>query len=187
MDPREYVHRPLELQKVLWPGVMLYSKQREIVQSVWENDETYVPAGNMLGKDYIAGLLILLFFLTRTPCRIVTTSAKADHLRALWGEIHGFIRSCRYPLSAEQGGPLIVQIGQLKKVVGGGVCPKSYVIGMVASPDSIAAMQGHHVADVGDGVPRTLFVCDESSSVRDEYLTMANTWMNRAFIFGNTW
>jgi hypothetical protein len=32
-----------------------------------------------------------------------------------------------------------------------------------------------------------MFVSDESSSVPDEYYTMASTWANRIFAFGNTW
>jgi len=72
-------------------------------------------------------------------------------------------------------------------MVGRSKCKKSYIKGMVAAPDSIAAMQGHHIAATGDDIPRTLFLSDESSSVPDSYYTMASTWANRAFIFGNTW
>jgi hypothetical protein len=58
---------------------------------------------------------------------------------------------------------------------------------MVASPDSMAAMQGHHIARTNDRIPRTLFVSDESSSVPDDYWRMASTWMQRALVIGNTW
>ena len=40
---------PLDLQRLCWPDVTFYSKQKEIIDSVRWNDETYVPAGNMLG------------------------------------------------------------------------------------------------------------------------------------------
>lgn len=40
---------PLKLAKALWPNVTFYKQQREIIYSVAENDETFVPAGNMLG------------------------------------------------------------------------------------------------------------------------------------------
>ena len=40
---------PIAFQKLLWPQVTFYDKQREIIYSVEDNDETYVPAGNMLG------------------------------------------------------------------------------------------------------------------------------------------
>lgn len=41
---------PMQLCKLLWPGVYMYKKQREIIYSVMENDVTVVPAGNMLGE-----------------------------------------------------------------------------------------------------------------------------------------
>jgi hypothetical protein len=179
---------PLAFKDLLWPGVYFYSRQREAIYSFVENDVTTVPAGNMLGKDFVAGFLVLYFFMTRRPCRIVTTSAKDDHLRVLWGEIGNFVQTAAYPLLQKDGGPLILNHQDMRWVLPDGTrCPKSYAIGMVAGPDSMAAMQGHHVAATGDGVPRTAFFCDEASSVDDEYWRMARTWCNRAFIFGNPW
>lgn len=178
---------PMRLKDLLWPDVYFYDKQREVIKSVWEDDATYVPAGNMLGKDFTSGFICLAYFLTRRPCRIVTTSAKADHLRVLWGEIMQFIMSSRIPLTEDRGGPLVVNHQEIRWKHRGVQCPKSYIVGMVASKDSIASMQGHHVANIGDGVPRTLFVSDESSSVPDDYEKMANTWANRQLVFGNTW
>lgn len=40
---------PYAMTKLLWPDVRFYQQQREIIQSVDENDETFVPAGNQLG------------------------------------------------------------------------------------------------------------------------------------------
>lgn len=178
---------PITLSQRLWPHARYYDKQIEVAYSVWNNVQTIVPAGNMLGKDYIAGRIVVLFFLTRYPCRIVTTSAKDDHLRVLWGEINEAINESVVPLRSDLGGPLISTHHELKRIYKGMPCPKSYVKGMVASRDSIASMQGHHVANRGDGIPRTLFISDESSSVPDDYFTMAGTWANRMLIFGNTW
>lgn len=44
-----YVTDPLKLCSILWPDVRFYKEQEEIIYSVRDNDETYVPAGNMLG------------------------------------------------------------------------------------------------------------------------------------------
>lgn len=184
---------PLKLKDHLWPHVYFYREQRRIIYSVWENDETYVPAANVMGKDFVGGFICLAFFLTRNPVRIVTTSAKDDHLRVLWGEIGRYIQTSKYPLDHRQGGPLIVNHQDIRKLLPNGQkCSISYLIGMVASKDTMAAMQGHHatpdnVEDANDGIPRTLFVSDESSSVPNEYKTMANTWAKRHYIFGNTW
>ncbi len=131
--------------------------------------------------------MCLWFFLTRSPCRIVTTSAKDDHLRVLWGEILRYIQTSKVPLDHRKGGPLVINHHDIRRVSNGERCPLSYMVGMVAGPDSIASMQGHHIASGGDRVPRTLFVADEASSVNDEYWRMAITWANRCLVIGNPW
>ncbi len=178
---------PLRLKDLLWPGVTFYREQREIIYSVVENKETDVVAGNMLGKDFVAAFVVLYFFLTRMPCRIVTTSTKDLHLDVLWGEMGRFIQESKYPLNAKKGGPLIVNQREITRIVDGEKCPLSYVKGMVASPDSIQSFQGHHVANIGDGVPRTMFVGDEATSLPDDYHKMTQPWANRTFYFGNPW
>lgn len=178
---------PLAFGKELWPHVTFFKEQKEVIYSVAENKQTFVPAGNMLGKDFTAAFIILWFFITRRPCRVVTTSAKDDHLRVLWGEIGNFVNTSKISLDYRRGGLLILNHQDMRKVINNERCPLSYVTGLVASPDSIAAMQGHHIANRGDGISRTLFVTDEASSVRDEYFTMAKTWANRLLILGNTW
>lgn len=192
MTNRSHIYDPVAFFKTLWPGVFFYSHQRDVIYSVVENKETYVPAGNKLGKDFVAGGLILWFFMTRNPVRIVTTSARDDHLRVLWGEIERFVNTCAYSLDLRKGGCLRMNHQDIRKAIGNAICPISYVKGMVASPDTIAAMQGHHanpstVEEANDGVPRTLFVADECSSVPTEYKTMAQTWYQRALFLGNTW
>jgi hypothetical protein len=178
---------PIELARLLWPDVSFYREQQQIIRSIWKDDETYVVAANEMGKDYVAGRVALLFFITRHPCRVVTTSAKDDHLRVLWAEIYNAIQTCRYPLDRRKGGPLLIHHQDIRKYSRFARCPISYMIGMVANQDSIAAMQGHHVAQTGDGIPRTLFISDESSSVPQAYFTMARTWAKRMFVFGNAW
>lgn len=192
--PLKPVPDPLDFQAEYWPRVQFYKEQVAIIRSVVENDFTVVPAGNKLGKDFVTAFIILYTFLTRTPCRIVTTSAKDDHLRVLWGEIKHFIDMCEYPLDAKQGGPLIINHQEIKRFRRDSrdLDPISYIIGMVASDDTIAAMGGHHanpdtLEEANDGVPRTLFVTDESSSVPTVYLETARPWARRILSIGNTW
>jgi hypothetical protein len=196
-----FAYDPIKFAKILWPDVYFYSKQREIIYSVVEDDETLCVAGNELGKDFIAGFLVVYFFLTRGfnpktripyPCRIVTTSAKDDHLRVLWGEIRNFVQTAKYPLTSDKGGPLIMKNQEIESLYQSGPlkgekCPKSYVKGMVASSETMAALQGHHVPDVGDGIPKTFAVFDECSSVPDDYKRMINTWAKRKLMIGNAW
>lgn len=182
---RSFAHAdPVKFVAALWPNIHLYSKQRDILYSVCENDDTVVVAGNMLGKDFVSGLLTLYFFLTRTPCRIVTTSADHSQLEAvLWGEIRRFIQTSRLPLSADRGGPLLINHLHLRQVVRGEVVGLSYCLGRVAAKGE--GMLGHHIADVGDGIPRTLFVADEASGVDDVAWERADTWARRRLAIGN--
>lgn len=191
---------PLEFARVLWPHVYFYDRQREIIHSVVNNTQTFVPAGNELGKDFVAGFLVTYFFLTRKPVRIVTTSAKDMHLRVLWGEIGRFILSSSLPndrdkkgvLDAKNGGPIVCNHQDLRKIVNGNRCTISYVLGMVASQETIASLQGHHanpdnLEEANDGTPRTMFVVDEASSAPDDYLKMTTSWAKRILVIGNTW
>lgn len=176
---------PVQFIKLCWPHITLYDKQREILYSLIESDETIVPAGNMLGKDFITGLAILWFFISRHPCRIVTTSVDDTQLNAvLWGEIRRFIQTSEVELTTENGGPLLVNDQRIRKVVGRKLCGLSYILGRVATDDG-AGFLGHHIADIGDGIPRTLFVADEASAVPDMYFDKSLTWAKRLLVIGN--
>jgi hypothetical protein len=177
---------PLVFGEALWPGVTFYDKQQEIIRSVKRDDETYVPAGNMLGKDFVAGFVALGAFLEPQTflgglnpskiVRVVTTSVKDDHLRVLWGEIGRFIDECKYPLRVEDGGPLIVNHRDIRKVVNGVECKVSYLRGMVSAKGE--GMAGHHA-------PHTLAVIDEASGVDELVYTQMDTWARRKLIIGN--
>jgi hypothetical protein len=59
--------QPLELLAAVWPQFDLYDKQVDIVESVWANQETFVPAAHQMGKDLVAAFIALAFFLTHSP------------------------------------------------------------------------------------------------------------------------
>lgn len=178
---------PIELAKILWPDVKFYDKQREIIYSVWANDETMVPAGNMLGKDFIAGFIALSFYITREPVRIITTSVDSSQLEGvLWGEIRRFIQTSKYPLEHTSGGPLVVNHMHIRKIIDFKsleMCPLSYLIGRVAAKGE--GMLGHHIAKTGDNIPRTLYIGDEASGLDDVSYERADTWADRKLIIGN--
>ena len=125
--------------------------------------------------------------MTRTPCRIVTTSADHSQLEGvLWGEMRRFIQTSKYPLEHTQGGPLVVNHLHLRQMIPGTkqMCGLSYCIGRVAAKGE--GLLGHHIADTGDGIPRTLLLCDEASGVADIVYERASTWANRMLVIGNT-
>lgn len=206
MNPPSFAGQvdPLKLARVLWPDDHFYDKQREIVYSVLGDesampaDETSVPAGNKLGKDWVAGRIVTLFALTRHPFKVVTTSATQEHLDVLWGEIKHAIRTSAVPLLIGEGGPLYLMDQGIRRIINGERCPNSYVKAMVANDDSMEAMGGHHVAPVSPGrgftccglrvettMPRTLLVVDEASALKDGYIEKTNPWTNRVLLIGN--
>lgn len=171
---------PLKFIRKWWPDLYLCDYQREIIYSVEENDKTVVPAGNMLGKDFIGGLIILSYFLRHWPCRIVTTSVKDDHLDVLWGEIGRFFRTAAIPLGVDQGGPLKLMQRELRRYVNGERQDFEYVKGMVASDDTEASLQGHHAK-------YTLAVIDEASGVKPSHFELLETWAKRVLVISNCW
>ena len=171
---------PLEFGRMCWPDVKFYREQTEVIYSVRDNVKTFVPAGNMLGKDFVAAFIALWFFVSRHPCRVVTTSVDGTQLESvLWGEIRRFLQTTKYEL------PILVNHLHLRKIVGGKVDGLSYMIGRVAAKGE--GMLGHHVANVGDEVPRTLFIADEASGVDDTSHDRADTWAARMLAIGNTY
>jgi hypothetical protein len=114
----------------------------------------------------------------------VTTSADGPQLEAvLWGEIRRFVQTSRVPLERERGGPLVVNYLHIRKAMGGKVDGLSYMIGRVSAKEE--GMLGHHIADIGDGVPRTLFLADEASGIDNETYNAADTWAKRKLVIGN--
>ncbi|GIW60143.1 MAG: hypothetical protein KatS3mg087_1209 [Patescibacteria group bacterium] len=122
----------------------------------------------------------MLYFLTHRTCRIITTSAKEEHLVVLWGEIEDAIVGSRIPLTADRGGPLIVHQREIKRIYNDRISPTCYIRGMVASAKTKASLQGHHAK-------YTLFVVDEASSVEDFYFNLCDTWAKKKLIVGNPW
>jgi len=179
MNTLELLKDPVKFTKLCWPHVKIYDKQAEILYSLRDNDETIAYAGNMLGKDFITALGVLWYFISRTPCRIITSSAGQSQLRSvLWGEMSNFIMSSQYPL------PIIQNDLLLRKTnLQGLVDPKSYVRGIVTNtPENL---QGHHLPLGSKNEPRTLAIFDEASGVSDEFKDATDTWAHRTLIIGN--
>lgn len=169
---------PFKFIKMCWPKVQLYDKQKEIIRSIFANDETVVPAGNMLGKDFVAGLIALTFFMTRHPARVVTTSVDQGQLEnVLWGEIGNFIDTSVYEL------PLKVNYCEIHKIVNKKVDKKSYLIGRVAAKEE--GLLGHHLPRGENNSPHTLMIYDEASGIFDGFKGKTDTWSHRTLIIGN--
>src|SRR5574343_536942 len=167
---------PIQLARLLWPDVRFYDRQREIIYSVRDDDITLVPAGNMLGKDFVAGFIALWFFMVHREVRVVTTSVKDDHLRVLWGEIDRFIKTSKYPLTSDKGGPLVYNHHESRKSVEGQVDKHGYLLGAVGK--SGEGLSGHHAR-------HTLLIMDECSGVDDLAYGAGQGWMQKLLAIGN--
>lgn len=177
---KELLSDPISFIKLCWPSYVLYPKQAEILYSVRDNDETVVPAGNQLGKDFTAGIVCVWYFVSRPQCRIVTTSVDAKHLEVLWSEIKRHITESRFKL------PIQVNHMHIRKLDPKGINgldDLSYLIGRVAEKGE--GLLGHHLPKTRDGGPCTMAVFDEASGGSDEGYVAVDTWAHRKLIFGN--
>ena len=170
---------PVVFVRTFWPQFTLYGKQREILYSLRDNYETIVPAGNELGKDFIAGLAVLWFFRSRTPCRIMTTSPESTQLEdVLWGEIRRFISEAKRSLEIEHTHLHLYQIDPH-----GNRVPKTEVVGRVVKKGE--SMLGRHAERTEQGEPTTLLVVDEASGCENDPYEKADTWTHRKLVIGN--
>lgn len=169
---------PIKFLKWNWPHVSLYREQKQILYSVIENDETTVPAGNQLGKDFIAAYVTLWFFLSRQS-RVVTTSVKFDQLDGvLWGEIRRFISTSKHKL------PIRYTQMNIRRVDNeGNDIPLWELVGQVSSKNE--GLLGRHLRRGPCGEPTTMAVFDEASGIDDGVYTSTETWAHRKLIIGN--
>lgn len=175
----ELLQDPIKFTKLCWPDLWLYDKQQEIMESVRDNDETIVPAGNMLGKDFIAALIALWFYCSRKPAKVVTSSVDSFQLETvLWGEMRRFVQTSRYPLPIRMTHMLCHQ-----KQRDGSDEPLSALIGRVAQKGE--GMLGQHIAMTADGRPRTFMIFDEASAIEDQAYETSTTWAQRILVIGN--
>jgi hypothetical protein len=189
---------PFAFIRAMWPTVDLYSRERELVMSVKNDRETYSVAGNKLGKDYTAGLINFGAFihpaafllgddeLMPVPAdgefpnvKIITTSVTDDHLDDLWGEIDRFIRLAEYPLLVDDGGTLLYNHREIRRVVDGRTMKDSYLKSEVSKAGAAATSRAGHHADF------TLITGDEASGLDDYVYDMAQGWAKRMLWIGN--
>lgn len=171
-DPVEFFHS-------YWPQHILYEKQKEILYSVRDNFETIVPAGNQLGKDFIAAVCIIWFLVSRRPSRIATTSVNASQLEdVLWSEIRSFLETSAAPL------PIEIIHGQLFQTDDqGNRVPKCHAVAKVVQKEE--GMLGLHADRTPKNEPTTMLVVDEASGVADGPYDKADTWAHRKLVIGN--
>jgi len=170
---------PIKFLNTFWPTFVMTDYQLEILESIRSNKITVVPAGNKLGKDWIAAFAALHFYCSRTPARVITTSVDGSQLEGvLWGEIRNFLQSAIITL------PLKVNHLQLRQMMpDGSVRGNSEMIGRVVNKGE--GLLGRHLPYGPDMEPRVMAVVDEASGFDDGNYMGIDTWAHRILIIGN--
>ena len=134
--------------------VDLWSKQREILDSVFQNRRTFVRASYSVGKTYVAAVAILAFLFLRMPSKVITVAPTFRQVKdLLWSEINTLYKTRLEP----QGFPGIPLTTRMK------IEGRDDWFGIGLSPRDDVNIQGFHQKNV-------LVVVDESPGVRPQVI-----------------
>lgn len=141
-------------------NISLWSKQKEILQSVMENRRTAVRSGHGIGKTFCAAVAVIMFLLSKKPSKVITTAPTWYQVKdILWSEINSLFRIHLQSL----GCPYDMLQTTLR------VRDDWFAIGL--SPKEAVNFQGFHQKHV-------LIVLDESPGVRRDIVEGAETLMS---------
>jgi hypothetical protein len=137
-------------------GAELWSKQREILQSVRDHPRTVVRSCHGVGKTWTAARVVLWWLAAHADsCAVVTTAPTWQQVEeVLWREIHRAVQSSIMPV----GGKLDL----VKLEVG----KDRFAIGLSPDPNKATNFQGFHAEHL-------LFVVDEASGVDERIFEAA--------------
>lgn len=146
----------------------LWSKQREVVESVWHHTRTAVRSCHGVGKTYTAAATALAFLLAFPHSRVITTAPTFTQVEnLLWREINSMAARSIITLPASNATKLEI-------------APDWFAIGL--STDRPERFQGQHAEHI-------LLIVDEASGVDDliyeageGYLTSSHA---RLLLIGN--
>ena len=98
---QQFRRDPLIASSTLF-GSRLWTKQQEVLRSVWENKYTAVKSGNSVGKSRIAAETALCFLASFCPSKVVTTGPTFLQVEEiLWKEIAGLYNNAKIPIGGE--------------------------------------------------------------------------------------
>lgn len=143
-----------------WLGVALWSKQKEILRSVFENRYTAVRSGHGIGKTFLAAVAVLAFLFLRFPSKIITSAPTWYQVKdLLWSEINSLFKKYLAPRSCPA------------KILQTRLSIKDDWFAVGISPKESVNFQGFHQKHV-------LVILDESPGVRREIFEGAETLMS---------
>ena len=141
-------------------GAHLWSKQREILESVWTHERTGVKSCHGSGKTYVAGLATMCFLHAFPDSIVITTAPTWEQVRRLlWKEIGRL-----HATALRRGAPL----GSKCHTTDCEVDSAWFAVGL--STNDPNRFVGHHA-------PYILVVIDEGFGVEDWVYEVAETYM----------
>ena len=161
----------------IWPGFQLADYQREILESVRDNNQTYVFSGHKMGKSLVAAMAALWFFTTRSPATVLVISASEQPLeQVMWAELRRLLTQASEKL------PFVEHKLRLRLPETEGsrrFLPRHELIGCAA--DQPESLQGRNLPRQAGGLPTVLVVCEEASAIPDRFveslLPQAHRWL----------
>jgi hypothetical protein len=168
-----YSSRELTNDPVTWAreraGIHLWSKQRDIAQSLIDNRRTAVQSAHGIGKSFLAATLAAWWTDVHDPgeTMVVTTAPSLDQVHAiLWEEIRGIHDRASLPGVVQRTDRWLVD----GRLVGMGRKPPDY---------SESAFQGIHrryvlvILDEACGIPSWLWTAVETITTGDDCRILA--------------
>ena len=140
-------------------GVHLWSKQRQIIKSVFENRRTVVRSCHSAGKTFTAATAALAFMYLKAPSKVITTAPTWYQVKdLLWSEINTLYKQQLAPLDF----PGTIQTTRLN------VTDEWFATGI--SPRDSVNFQGFHQKHI-------LVIFDEAPGVRPDIIAGADSLM----------
>lgn len=174
----KWLRSPLAWHHDNYPDDKLAPYQAEIFKSVRDNRMTFVHSAAGMGKDFIMARVMLWFFTTRFPAKIVGMGASANQIRlVLWSEIDSALRQTAYPFGLTQKFLELCLDDEKGRPFG------NHWLQLHASR-SMEAFQGVHLASP-DGIPRVLVGFDEGTGVEDQFYDAAQSQADTLLAISN--
>ena len=139
-------------------GVELWSRQRDILRSVFQHRRTVVPSGHGVGKTFVAAVAVMAFLWLRRPSKVITSAPTWRQVETiLWAEITRLAITLRERVAMMD--PPDALTTRLR------ISPDHFAIGV--SSDDPAAFHGYHA-------PHVLVILDEAAGIveRDKWVAI---------------
>jgi len=152
-DPAEFMIRALDVKRAF-----LWSKIKEMADSMRDNERTVVGAGHGVSKTFSLGRLALTFLASHCPSTVVTTAPTGTQVKdLLWREI----RDAHSNATVAIGGKLTTTMLDLQAETG----MRWFATGFSTKPDTVTkeatAFQGYHNESL-------LIIFDEAAGILPE-------------------